>query len=414
MTRKLNTKIYEGDRVRIPVPSSLNIRRIYVWSKLLKKYVDPPRGGKYEARRSKGKNEDRETRNFDSLQDARDWQTGRNFKSGNEFNLANGQNPEGYLVEHLLSDWQRLRWPRLRENTKIFYSNLISQFEPLFGVEVEKISPRIIDEWISILKSPDRLKQYLGTKTSLEKEVDLFKAMLNWYIQTNDDTKLVSPFKARHKDMLFIKERKVQSVKYMKTDELEKWLKILKGYSPLFWALALTQQKQVLRISEAAAMKWSNVDLNSRSYRVTEHLTWPRVNGRPPELVPGTKTNKSGQAFNIFLRQEVVEALRDLEPHRRGDLIFSHDGSLLTYRQIQHAYNWAFKKAGLPHRSTHILRHTGATEFLQETGDPLALQQMGNWANQKMALHYGQILATRAKDAILSSENRQRKLRLAP
>lgn len=36
----------------------------------------------------------------------------------------------------------------------------------------------------------------------------------------------------------------------------------------------------------------------------------------------------------------------------------------------------------------------------------LALQQMGNWQNQQMAMHYGQIGSSRAKDATLKAERK--------
>ena len=66
----------------------------------------------------------------------------------------------------------------------------------------------------------------------------------------------------------------------------------------------------------------------------------------------------------------------------------------------------AFKKAGLSHRSTHVLRHTGATLFLEESGDILAVQQMGNWKDQKMAQHYSKVLSSRARNTIDQVEKR--------
>lgn len=120
----------------------------------------------------------------------------------------------------------------------------------------------------------------------------------------------------------------------------------------------------------------------------------------------GALNESIGQVFNSPLRQITIDALKKLEPLKCGDLIFHENGELLTYRKIQYAYDTAFIKAGLPQRSTHALRHTGATLFLEETGDALALQQLGNWNDQKMALHYGKILSSRAKDAIEKAENR--------
>jgi integrase len=221
-----------------------------------------------------------------------------------------------------------------------------------------------------------------------------------------DQTKMISPFKKRHKAMAAISEKKVIEVKYLTLDEYLTFLEKIKEYSVMYWALALTQQAQVLRISEAAAMKWSNLDLTNRTYRISEHVAWARVKGRKSYLIGGTKTNRSGQVFYSPLRQITIDALKELEPHKSGDLIFHDNGEVLSYRKIQYAYDNAFIKAGLSQRSTHVLRHTGATLFLEETGDTLALQQLGNWNDQKMALHYGKILSSRARDAIDKAENR--------
>lgn len=398
---------YQGDRIRVPVSGCLNIRKIYHWNKLLKKYVEPPRGSKYEARRSRGKNKEREVKNFDFLQEAKDWQVGRNFSSlENNQNLILSKNSDEYLIENLLNDWQRIVWPNIRESTRNCYDSRITYFRPILNVPVEKLTPKIIDEWILLLKHPDMLLGYKSTRTSFEKELKVLGAMIRWYIENNDDAKLTFPIKKRHKANSMIREKKVIEIKYLTFDEYLCFLEKLKQYSSMFWALAVTQQSQVLRISEAAAMKWSNLDLNNRTYKVTDHVLWARVRGNKTYISPGTKTNRSGETFNSPLRQVTMTALKELEELKHGELIFHDQGNILSYRQIQHAYDTAFKKAGLSHRSTHVLRHTGATLFLEETGDPLALQQIGNWKDQKMALHYGKILSSRARNAIDKAENR--------
>ena len=116
---------------------------------------------------------------------------------------------------------------------------------------------------------------------------------------------------------------------------------------------------------------------------------------------------KAGESFEMPLRDEVIKLLRTLP--RDGDLMFHQNGEALTYRQIQYAFNKAFKHAELPYSSTHVLRHTGATRFLSETGDALALKQMGNWSDLDVALHYGEIMNSRARNAL---DKASRKLRL--
>ena len=87
-----------------------------------------------------------------------------------------------------------------------------------------------------------------------------------------------------------------------------------------------------------------------------------------------------------------------------------NNGDLLAYREIYRAYCKASKLANLSFSGTHVLRHTGATDFLEETGDPLALTQMGNWANTDMAMHYGKISKERATRAVRDAD-KVRKMR---
>jgi integrase len=114
-----------------------------------------------------------------------------------------------------------------------------------------------------------------------------------------------------------------------------------------------------------------------------------------------------GESYNMPLRAVTLEELEKLRENASCDLIFHNRGVPWTYRQIQYAYNKAFKMAKLPYTSTHVCRHTGATKFLDETnGDYLALQQMGNWSDLKQALHYGKTLKDRARKAVQKADKR--------
>ena len=108
-----------------------------------------------------------------------------------------------------------------------------------------------------------------------------------------------------------------------------------------------------------------------------------------------------GEFYDSPLRSRVTEALKELKKNATSEYIFHNDGKIWTYRQVQYAYNRAFKSANLKFSSTHVCRHTGATAFLNETdGDYLALQQMGNWSDLKQALHYGKASKDRARNAV--------------
>ncbi|MES2802579.1 MAG: tyrosine-type recombinase/integrase [Bdellovibrionota bacterium] len=407
MKIKFDPNKYKGYQTATDVPGSPNIRRIYRWNKEKQRYLDPANGKKYEGRLTSKAVGKRATKTFFSLAEARDWLYGTATQK------QQAQSSESYNVSDLLSDWKRLGWAHLSKSTQIYYSRMFKSFEPIYNIQVESLHPQHIDEWLHTLRSPVWLSKFSSKRESLDKEYTLLKSAVTWYIDRNDNTKLTSPFKKRHSQMVRIRPAKAKTRKAMYPEELELWLSELKKDNFLYYVMALVQVHQVLRVSEVAAMRWSNLNLEHREYTVAEHVIWPRINGAPPELLPGTKTNKSGEVFKSFLQQESVVCLSEIRNVAyKSDLIFTVDGSLLTYRQIQHAYDKAFVKLGLPFRGTHVCRHSGATHFLEKTGDMLALQQMGAWRTQQMAMHYGKISASRAKEATLKAEKSREHLRL--
>lgn len=77
---------------------------------------------------------------------------------------------------------------------------------------------------------------------------------------------------------------------------------------------------------------------------------------------------------------DTFEALRKCHAGVVSGLIFKNpDGTFFSYRQIQAAYDRAFREARLSYRGTHVLRHGGTRHVYNETGDlSIAQQLLGN------------------------------------
>ncbi len=342
--KKFNPRNYTGkDRIYVPIIRHSRVSRLYIWNKDKKQYVIPSRGKSYRARRYEpfGIEEKlaRREKFFFSLEEARRWQEERliNEPASPQVDKVVLE-AEKYTVEDLISEWKETYWPQLRESTRIFYSKLIPFYEPLFQVEVEELTPAKIDKWIFHLKSDEFQKRYRSTRTSLEKEYDGLKAVIRWYIDTHDETRLIPPFKKRHLKMLKIKEKTRIKDRFMTGEESELWLDTMKRVSPDFYIAALVQIRQLLRVSEVFAMKWSNLDLKNRTYKMSEHVLWPRVKGSPPKIVGGTKNMKTGEYYDMPLRSEVIDLLSCMEKKENCALIFHNSGKIWNYRQIQYGY----------------------------------------------------------------------------
>ncbi|MGZ6358182.1 MAG: tyrosine-type recombinase/integrase [Bdellovibrionota bacterium] len=60
-------------------------------------------------------------------------------------------------------------------------------------------------------------------------------------------------------------------------------------------------------------------------------------------------------------------AVKEKEGAGNQKLLFTIDGTHLEYRQIEHAYNQAFKAAGLTFTATHVMRHGGTRRVYRQT-----------------------------------------------
>lgn len=316
------------------------------------------------------------------------------------FNNENGE--KSPLVRDVVRTWQSEAWPHLKTNTRLQYARCIEFISPLNTRPIETIKASDIDQLISLWKT-----KYIKShqRFSFVKEYDVIKSLFSWYQRNFDNAKLSLPFKDRHKKQIIIKQKHKIVRRFMTEEETKAFLMALRTEGDLFYTIAAIQIMQLMRISEVLAMRWSNLDNKNKQYHLCEHVVWERVGGVKPRIEPGTKTIRAGEVYTINLFQEGIKLIENLEHDKNCDLIFHQDCKILTYRQVQYRFDNAFKRANLPFRATHVLRHTGATRFYNLSGDILALQHMGTWADSRMAQHYAKISSIRARDAISNIEN---------
>jgi integrase len=408
MKKLMSLKAYRGkDRIFSSVPGAPGISRLYVWDKNKMEYLTPKRAKRYCARRYSYIDGEKKRRFefFSTLDEAREWQlTGKPASFSKEVAATEGPNSSPSFKE-VIEKWQKDSWPLLKENTTIQYSKCLKFFGSLLHRPIETIRPSDIDDLIAGWKQ--KRGGYRKVRTSFAKEFETLTIIFRWYQGNFDDAAIVMPFKDRHYKQIILKYATKVARKHMTEEECDRFLAELLKEGLMFYVLGFTQFKQMLRISEACAMKWQHLDTEENSYALCEHAVWPRVGGKPPYIALGTKNIKAGEVYMINLFQEVVNQIGRIKKYPGCDLIFHNNGKLLTYRQIQYRFDKAFKVAGLPFSATHVLRHTGSTVFYNASGgDLLALQQMGTWSNSRMPQHYAKVVSSRAKDAIKKLESK--------
>lgn len=137
------------------------------------------------------------------------------------------------------------------------------------------------------------------------------------------------------------------------------------GYLPMFM-LALTAG---LRQGELIALKWSDLDIESRTLTIAENRAVVRR-----ELV-----EYGDQTRTITLTTEVVDLLiMEHSKHPSSPLMFTHPATLKPYspQMVRRMHNEIIKEAGIDHIRYVDLRHTCAILALKNGMDTKELAQM--------------------------------------
>lgn len=137
------------------------------------------------------------------------------------------------------------------------------------------------------------------------------------------------------------------------------------GYLPMF-LLALTTG---LRQGELIALKWSDLDIESRTLTIAENRAVEQC-----ELV-----EYGSQTRTIALTSEVIGLLtREHDKHPSSPLMFMHPATLKPYspQMVRRMHNEIIKEAGIDHIRYVDLRHTCAILALKNGMDTKELTQM--------------------------------------
>lgn len=391
MTKKFNPKQYQKDRIYIEVPGAPRISRLLIWNKSNLEYTPPKRGKSFRARKyvtdANGNNR-RTEEFFHSLQEARNWQLAalgsQILAPQNQIAIQN----KGTLMRDLILEWKKRIFPGLALGTRVEYERVIkNHFQSLLNLGVYEITPQRIDLWLDELKDPSGTRIHSSRRKNFRHEIKVLSIIFKYYEEYYDDKSFEYPVKKRHrKAAMAVKPVHIPS-KDLTVEEFflfrNALLKLKNG--AFFAILATVQYFQALRISEAAAIHFDDLVIdrsdpkNSRLH-IRRSVIWPRRKDLKSFVKLGFKNSKSNDGVKEQpMFPQAYEALIQLYDENKRGLVFQVNGQHLEYRRIQYMYDTAFKKAGLPYRATHVMRHGGCRDLYNRVPDPdVAKQLLGN------------------------------------
>lgn len=162
---------------------------------------------------------------------------------------------------------------------------------------------------------------------------------------------------------------------------------LLKIYSwNRFYPLVLFLCRTGCRAGEAAALKWSDLDLDRRKATIQRSITRGRIN-----------RTKTGKTRRIDLSPQLVAELRKqrLRTKIKGEWVFQNTvGNFVDMNNFRdRSFYPMLERAGLPRVRVHDLRHSFATFLIQHTGRIYyAQKQLGHSSIQVTVDRYGHLL----------------------
>ncbi len=185
--------------------------------------------------------------------------------------------------------------------------------------------------------------------------------------------------------------RPVDSSKVLTADEVQALLEVARTEFPDHYPLVLFMADTGCRVSEAFALRWSDVDLEAGLATIEASIDFQGKRGP-------TKTRKPR---SVELSTRLREALSQYRPDVFGDDSFafpSQTGSAMEYQNFRsRVFNRIVRRAFAQGRrvTPHCLRHTFASLHIARGTNLLWIQEAGGWASAKMLLDvYGHFMPT--------------------
>ncbi|NOV01377.1 site-specific integrase [Paenibacillus planticolens] len=141
-------------------------------------------------------------------------------------------------------------------------------------------------------------------------------------------------------------------------------------YYALFTLLARTG----IRIGEALALTWDDIDFTNKTIHIEKTLVYP-LNSTPYISTPKSKKSdrviKLDEATLALLKRhrinqkEVVLQYKNYKPSTENVMFHQHDGRWLRTNVVREFFKEVCKRAAVPILSPHALRHTHAVHLLE-------------------------------------------------
>ena len=264
----------------------------------------------------------------------------------------------GATVQDVITRYEAERMPTRKSTARVYRSFLKNHVTPQWGTTlIRDVQPRPVELWLRDLPLAPKSKTHVRSLMHGLIEFAMWAGVLD--IGRNPVSLVRNKGASR-------KVRKARSL------TVEQFHALLRELHEPFATLALLCLCLGLRISEALALRWSDVDWLGSKLSIRRGIV--------AQVVDDVKTEGSAKTF--VLAEDLLSRLKVWKQASQfteaGDWVFA---SPLNIGRLPYSYTGtrrilgnASEAAGLGHLTTHTFRHTYRT-WLNATGTPIATQQ---------------------------------------
>lgn len=249
------------------------------------------------------------------------------------------------------------------------------------------------------------IKNFLSAKINegyAHSTVGHMKAVLSGCLNLAVDDEVI-PSNPAHRLGKMIKAYKPDMINPLNREELSLLLDTFRTHYPRHYPLALTLARTGMRLGEALALQWGDMDFQGRFIMIQRNFARRQIG-----------TPKSGKMRKVDMSNQLTQALIDLRHQRKvetlkkgwGDppewiFINESGGYLDPSHWRRRVFDKALEKAGLRRIRIHDLRHTYASLLIQAGESMTYVRDQLGHASIKMTVDvYGHLAPGGNKNAV--------------
>ncbi|MED4225391.1 site-specific integrase [Neobacillus cucumis] len=295
-------------------------------------------------------------------------------------------NDRNMLFDEVTTDWLEHKKANVKESTFIQIEVIVrNHILPTFGhKKIMTVRRNEIKRWISKFGELDENAKEKYSFGSRLKYLSVMKSILHYAVhelevlEKNPADKLKVPVQ----DSVAV--QKEDEVKYFSLEELNQLLDFMKTYKhqrfpeyQLYYMLMLFLSKTGLRISEALALRWEDINgdkiiidkQTSRDYNNKVKLTTLKNAASYRTIKIDQDLLRELKKFKLKQKELILGNAR-FRKNEDGIIFHNYNGHYLTPSIIRETIQDYCKKAGVEYKGTHVFRHTHAV-LLIESGASL-------------------------------------------